>query len=1027
MIRFSVKHPVSITMLIGILLALGAISLNKLGMDFFPEIEYPSVSIITNYPNVAPEDVEELVTKPIEEAVSTVNKVKKVSSFSMEGLSFVTVEFEWGTNLDYAAQDVRDKLGLIEGYLPDDASKPVVFKFDMSQMPVLECPVTSKKYTPAELKEIAKEDFKNVLERVDGVAQVQIFGGRTKKYWLFIDLEKLVKYHLALSDIAKFVAPNNFNLPVGKIDRGHKTLLVRTIGEYKSKDDLLNQVIGYTKQGKPIFLKDIGDVSFGIGEPHGYTTWDGNYGVVLEIYKQSGSNTLTVSKRVQKVLNKLRAQYKDLKIDESFDQAKFIKLAIGRTQNNAVLGAILAALMIYIFLLDLRPTLAISLAIPFSVIITFIVLYAAGYTLNMMTLGGIALGVGMLVDASIVVIENIFRHHEEGEDPDTASINGTEEVWLAISASTFTNLVVFFPLFYVGGIVGKMTSPLAIAITSTLLASLFVAVTIMPMITAQILKLRKGKEVTGEKEHWFKNFREWYRNVLDKFILRKRGLVIWTTVILFVVSLLLVKAIGIEFIPKMDRTFGIITVELPEGTRLSETKKFAERIVQIGKQYPEIEHYSYQVGSMGEEAQGFSLMMGGGGDNSAFVSFVFKDPKERKRPSYEVLNDIVERIPKYQGAKIKVLDMSKMMTGGGMNSRSIDVKIYGDDIKELRELAQRVLGLIDTIPGVFAPEISLKEAKPELRIKIDREKAAYFGLMPVAIQNELNMAVGGKTVAKIRKGGKEYDLVIRLDSAYVNNDPERILDYPLKTPMGAYIPLREVAYYSFEKGPVVVEREKQSRVVHVMADAKGRSTGRIMGDIKKVLSGMRLPEGYSIDYGGEMEQIRDMIKDMTFAILAAILLVYMIMAAQFESLKDPFVVMFSLPLAVIGVLLLFLVTGTTISVPSLIGVLILMGVAVNEAIVMITLIKQLRQKGVDDFKAVVDGATIRLRPVLISGLTTIIGMLPMALVAHGHGAEMRQPMAIAMIGGLLSSMVLTLFIIPVIYTYFEKIAPPKEA
>ena len=1026
MIKFSVKHPVSITMLVGILLALGAISLNKLGIDFFPDIEYPSVSIITNYSNVAPEDIEELITKPVEEAVSTVNRVKKVSSFSMEGVSFVNVEFEWGTNLDFAAQDVRDKLGLIEGFLPEDASKPIVFKFDMSQMPVIELPVTSKKYSDTELKDILKDDFKNVLERVDGVAQVQIFGGREKKYWVFVNLPKLIGYGLSVSDVANMLRLNNFNLPVGKIERGSKTLLVRTIGEYKSKDDLLNQVVGYTKQGKPVYLRDVADVRFSIEEPRGYTTWDGEGGVVLEVYKQSGSNTLNVARRVKKVLKRLKAEHPDLKVDVSFDQSKFIKLATGRTTNNAVVGGILAALMIFLFLLDLRPTLAIALAIPMSVIITFIVLYAAGYTLNMMTLGGIALGVGMLVDASIVVIENIFRHHEEGEDPETSAINGTEEVWLAISASTFTNLVVFLPLIYVGGIVGKMTKPLAIAITSTLLASLFVAVTIMPMISAQLLKIRRGRELTGEREHWFKYFREWYRNVLDRFVLRKRGLIIWSTVILFVLSLLLVKVIGIEFLPNMDRTFGIITVELPPGTSLEETKNYVEKITEIGKEFPEIKDYSYQVGSMGEEAQGFTMMMGGGGDNSGFVSFVFKDPSKRKRRSYEVINEILDRAPMYYGAKVKAMDMSKMMFQGA-NSRSIDVKIYGDDLKLLKKIAEDVLKKIDTIRGVYNPEISLEEAKPELRLKINRKLAAMYGLVPLQIQNEMDMAIGGKRIGKMRKGGREYDLVIKLDSAYVNNDPERILDYPIKTPMGTYIPLRSIASYEYVKGPIRIEREKQSRVVHVYADTKGRSTGRVTGDIEKVLKNYKLPEGYSIDYGGEMEQIKDMIKDMTFAVIAAIFLVYMIMAAQFESFKDPFIVMFSLPLAIIGVIILFWLTGTTISVPSLIGVLILMGVAVNEAIVMITLIKQLRERGVDDFKAIVDGATIRLRPVLISGFTTIIGMLPMALVSHGHGAEMRQPMAIAMIGGLLSSMILTLFIIPVVYSYFEKIRPPREA
>lgn len=1024
MIRFSVKHPVSITMLVGILLAFGIISLNKLGVDFLPEMEFPSVSIITNYSHVSPEEVEELVTKPIEEAVSTVSRIKKVSSFSLEGVSVVNVEFEWGTNLDFAAQDIRDKIGLIEGFLPEDVSQPIVFKFDISQMPIIEYLMTSEKYNDVELRDIAKDNFKSIIERIDGVAQAQIYGGRKKKYWVFLNLPSLVKYGISMEEVVRALRFNNFNLPVGKIEQGSKTLLIRTIGEYETKEDLLNQVVGYTKEGTPVYLKDIANVRLSIEESKGYGEWDGKMAISLMVYKQSGSNTLTVTDEVKKIMKELSQKYPSINIDISFDQSKFIKLATGRTVNNAIVGGILASLMIFLFILDLRPTLSIALAIPLSIIITFIVLYIAGYTLNMMTLGGIALGVGMLVDAAIVVIENIFRHHEAGEDPIKAAIHGAEEVWLAISASTFTNLVVFLPLIYVGGVVGKMTKPLAVSIISTLLASLFVAVTLMPMLTSQLLRVGKIKKREGDRGYWFSYFKRWYQNVLENLVLRKRGLVIVLTLILFIASIFLIRIIGIEFIPNMDRMYGVINVELPPGTKLEETVSYVEQIAKLGKMYPEIEHYSYQVGSMGGEASGFEMMMGGSGsgDNKGMVSFVFKDPTKRRKTSYEVINEILDRIPKYKGAKVRVLDLSKMMFSGA-SSRSIDIKIYGYDLKKLIEFSQDILNRIDTIKGVVNPEVSVEEAKPELILKIDRKKAALFGLIPIQIQNELDIAIGGKKVGKIRQEGREYDLIIKLDSAFINDDPVRILDYPLKTPMGVYVPLKEVVSYEYIKGPIKIEREKQSRVVHVLADTKNRSTGRVMNDIEKALKNYSLPQGYSIEFGGEMEQIRDMIRDMTFAIVAAILLVYMIMAAQFESFKDPFIVMFSLPLALIGVIIFFYITGTTISVPALIGVLILMGVAVNEAIVMITLIKQLREKKVDDFKAIVEGATIRLRPVLISGFTTIIGMLPMALVSSGHGAEMRQPMAIAMIGGLLSSMILTLFIIPVVYSYFEGIKP----
>ncbi len=1018
MIKFSVKHPVSITMLISILLALGFISMTKIGLDFFPKMDYPAVTVVTQYTNVSPEDIENLITKPVESAVSTVNGVKKVTSYSQEGMSVVSVEFNWGTNLDFAAQDIRDKLGLIEDYLPAEASKPIVVKFSMSDLPVMEYVATSDRYSTRELKDILNDQFKNTLERIDGVGQCAVAGGRERQYWINIDLSKIVSYGIDLNQVIKMIGMNNLNLPVGKIVNRHKEFLIRTIGQYQNERDIGNAVIGYTKRGNPIFVKDIGKVVKTINERNGYVKLGTKEAVGIDVTKQSNANTVTVVGRVKKVMKKLEQKYPSIKFTVTFDQARFIRLATSRTTNSALIGALLAALLILIFLLDWRPTLIISLAIPLSVIITFIVIYFAGYTFNMITLMGIALGVGMLVDASVVVIENIFRHTEMGEDKKTAAINGTEEVWLAISASTFTNIIVFFPLIYVGGITGKIATPLAVTVSITLLASLFVAVTIIPMLASQIMSLREAKK-EATHEYWFTPVRETYRKLLGGFILRNKTLVVLSSIVLFVLSIVAVKWVGIEFMPKMDRTFGMLQVELPPGTSLKETENYLDQLTDIAGIYREVDYASTMAGVIGNPEQA-AFSMGGVGSNKGTLFLQFKD--SRKRSSYQIIQDMLNKLPQYKGAKIKSVDMSKMMMG---TQNALQVNVYGYDLGTLASISKEIMAKIETIPGVYLPDISLKNAKPEYKVIIDRQKAAYYGISPVALQNELDIAFNGKLSTRLSRSGKEYDVIVKLDSAYTGENLSRLSMYPVKTAMGSYIPLNEIAKIKYGLGPVQIDREKQSRVAYITGDSKGRSTGRVMMDIEKALSNLKLPTGYSIEFAGEMQQISDMMKDMVFALFAAILLVYMIMAAQFESFKDPFIVMFSLPLAIIGVVAAFLITGVSISLPSLMGTLILMGVAVNEAIVMITLIKQLREQGIPDHEAVVQGASIRLRPVMISGLTTVIGMLPMALVAHKHGAEMRQPMAIAMIGGLLTAIVLTLIVIPVIYEIFEKIKYKK--
>lgn len=1014
MIKFSVRHPVTILMFIGVLLVLGVVSLSRMGLDLLPQMTYPAVTVVTSYENVAPEDIEQLITKPIESVVSTVSGVKKVTSQSIEGASVVIAEFEWGTNLDFAAQEVRDKIGLIERYLPADVQKPIVFKFDASMMPVARYIATSDRYTLTQLKKLLENDIKPYLERVEGVATVDVIGGREIEYWVEVEVPKLLEAGVSFSQISQMLQLNNFNFPSGRVDVRHKTLLIRTVGEYSNIRDLENQVVGFRKNGLPVFLKDVAKVYATESERLGFAKNFKDEAIIVSVYKRSGANTVQVVQRVDRAVKRIGQWYKDVDLQKGFDQARFITKSASETINSGIIGAILAAIMIFLFLIDLRPTLVISLAIPLSVIISFTVLYFLGYSLNMMTLAGIALGVGMLVDAAVVVVENIFRHEEQGEDRYNAAINGAEEVWTAISASTLSNIVVFLPLIYIGGMIGQFTKPLAITVTVTLLASLLVAVTIIPVMTSSYITQAVAlKEM--RKRYWFTPLRDLYHKILTRFVLPKRGIILVGTVILFIVSIPILKFIDREFVPSMDMGTAIISIELPPATNLQETEHYVDQLVDIAKEYPEVE----RVMATGGLSSG--MMFGTSqGSNTATLMIRLVDAAKRKKSAMQVANEILQKTPVYQGATVKSMDLVNTLFFGGAG-KPVEISIYGKDLEELLSLANTVADEIGKIKGIEGVELSFKKAKPELRINILRDKAAYFGLTPIQIQRELQIAFQGVTTTKLRLRGKDYDLVLKADTSYLKESVEKLFYFPIITPTGAVIPLKEIAEFSYDLGAVQIDHENQSRVIKVLADIQGRKKSEVFSEIRDRLFKISLPEGYSLQIKGEFEQVQDMVKNLGISIFAAILLVYMILAAQLESLRDPIIIMLTIPLAFVGSIWALFITGTTISVPSMVGVLILVGVVVNQAIVMLTFYKELREKGVDPLEAVIQGSVTRLRPVLITNLTTIFGLIPMALSRHTEGGALRQPLAVAMIGGLVASTIMAFLVVPVIYTYFEKI------
>ncbi|MFW6139802.1 MAG: efflux RND transporter permease subunit [Acidobacteriota bacterium] len=1019
--EFSVNRRVTTIMLALILVVLGMISFTRLGLDFFPELEYPTVSVITNYSGVSPEDIENTITRPLEQVINSVSGVKNVNSVTSEGVSVVTVDFEWGTNLDFAAQDIRDQIGISQAYLPEDASDPLVVKFDISQMPIIFWGITSNMPT-YELKKLFEEEVTPRLERIGGVASAQVYSTDAREIRVELDRTALESHLLSSDRVIQALRMENLNLPAGYIVESHSEFLVRTIGEFKNLDDIRKTIVGSTQTGEPIYLDDVSEVKDTLKEPRYLARIQKENGVYLFISKRSGANTVTAAEAVKKELGEIKLTLPEgIEFYTAMDQADMIQDVIRKTGGNALVGGVLAILFIFIFLGNWRPTVTIAVAIPLSVIATFIAFYAAGYTLNLLTLGGLALGIGMLVDNAIVVIENIFRHLEEGEQKKQAAKIGASEVGMAITASTLTTIAVFFPMVFAQGITGKLTRGLALAIAFSLVASLFVALTIVPMMASYVFKLRKKKaERKGKpKKRLFSRIRDFYERILLK-ALQNRGKVLGGALVLLIISLALVPFIGTEFMPSSDRDMLIIKVKMPIGTSLEETDRVVSLAEEAILNEPEVEIVSAQVGTMAEEdASDAASGFGASGVHEALLWVGLKEKEDRSISDVEVLEKIRRKLPKYKGVKFESLDMSQMMMGGA--EAPIEIKVFGKDLTRLKETADNIVSRIEGVESLRDVRHSLEEGKPEYQIQIDREKAARMGLMVAQVGNTVQTYSLGKVATKYREQDEELDVKVRLEEKY-RDDLDDIKNIPIMTPSNAMIKLSQVAQITAGVGPLEIKRENQGRVVTILANIAGRDLGSTMKDIKETLAGLErsLPGGYFIEYGGQYEDMQEAFLIMIGVFALASLLVYMIMASQFESFLHPLVIMFTIPLGVIGVVIALLVAGKTVSLVSLIGFVILGGIAVNNGIVMVDYINQLKRKGIEMKEAILKGCAVRLRPVLITALTTMIGMLPMA-ISTSAGSEMRSPMAISVIGGLFATTLLTLFVIPIIYSLFEKV------
>ena len=1013
----ALKRQITTFMVFIAIIVIGVFSLGRLSIDLMPDVEFPSLTVSTSYPGASPKEVETLITEPIERAVSTAQNIENITSTSSEGSSSVTIAFTWGTDMKDAANDIRERVARVRGMLPEDASDPMVFKFDPSSMPIVFLGLSGD--MPLDkIRKYADNEIKYRLEQIKGVAAVSIRGGLEREIHVDVDRSKMESLGLSFSQIINALYNENLDKPGGYLETTRSELLLRISGQYKSLQQIANTVIGQ-KNGTPIYLHQVAEVKDSFKERRSDTRLKGEPGISITVQRQAGENTVRVADRVVKQVDKInKILPPGMKLFVARDTSKFIRDSINQMQKSAIIGGFLAVVILLVFLRNIRSTVIIALAIPIAIISTFILMYAAKLTLNMMTLGGLALGIGMLLDNSIVVLENIFRHREWGEGPLESASIGTKEVSAAITASTLTTLCVFFPMFFAAeGMQGVFFSQLAYTISFSLIASLFVALTLVPVLSARYLHIKQiddsdhRSKIKNALAKAFDNLSIKYGNALN-WILDHRIWVVIICLLMLAIVLALAPMIGMELMPQVDEGNIAVNIQLPVGTKFQITDALTKKIEKIIQEnVPEMKNMRTNVGGGG-------WFGGSGTSHLADINVDLVEKKFRKRSTEEVINDLRRKIVGFPDAKIWISARGSMMTRllGGREER-VEVDIRGHDLDIGAVLAEQVKQIVESVPGTVNVRISREEGKPELTVLVDRDKASSLGLNLMTIANTVNTGLTGTVATRFREGGEEYDVRVRMkeeDRLSLDN----VKTFAIKTATNASVPLSNIANIQEGKGPISIQRRNQERLITVSSGISGRDFGSITRDINAKLASFSVPEGFTVQLSGEQEEQSKAYTSLMITFSLAILLVYMVMASQYESLLHPFVIMFSIPFASIGVILMLFLTGTNLSIPAFIGIIMLAGIVVNNAIVLVDYINLMRRQGTELREAIVESGRRRLRPILMTTLTTVFGMIPLAL-GIGEGSEMQAPMARTVLGGLSIATLFTLFFIPTLYSLME--------
>ena len=1023
----AVKRGVTFAMIYLIAVGFGLFSLGRLKLDLYPKLEFPMIALITQYTGVGPFDMETVVTRPLEETVSIVENVKKVTSQSAQGVSLVSVEFEWGTDMNQAESDVRNALQWVEDILPDDVSEPLIFAFDVSMSPIMYYSVVSELHGPAELRKISQHEIEPRLERIPGVASAATSGGMAREIQIQVDPLRLRAYNLSIQQVSQALQMNNLQLPAGYIENEHQEFSIQTSGEYASVEEIENTSI-MAMGGVNIRVKDVATVEDGFKEERQRIWTNGQPSVMLWVQRQSDANTVKVCRDVAKAVPQIEAELpKGVTLELFMDSSTFIQRSMANLSSTGIQAILFAFLVLLFFLGNFRTSIIVALSIPISIILTFAVMDQVELTLNVISMAGLALAVGMLIDNSIVVIESIFRFRERGDSPTDAANKGTSEVAMAITASTLTTLSVFLPVLFVPGLAGQMFKEMVLTICFSLAVSLIVALTLIPLLSSRFIKVadenapKNGFKKLAEKAaNSINRLRDRYVKWLD-WSLNHRKTIIFSTLGLFFISLFLLGALGGEFMPEGDDGFIAISVDRSPGISLDQMDKTMREINDIlNEDVPEGE-YTYSSFGQGEGILAFfSSRSAAEGDINVRLPSV----TERDRSKDDIKEALRDKFSKIPDATITFADRGQAAMMG--SAGDIVVNIIGHDLQLGEALANEIKDKVDQIEGVVFTESSIKDSRPELRINLDRNRIADLGLSTAQVGQTVSTSVLGSVVTRYREGGDEYDVRVQLakDSRESKEDIENIL---IMTPMGRQIPLRAIASIDYEKSPQEITREDQERFVSLNIDIeKSNQLGAVTTEVNKILKDTPIPNDYRFEISGTAEDMQESFMYLGLAILVAIILVYMVMASQFESLVDPFIILFTIPLALIGVVFGLLVTGTTLSVMALVGIVMLVGIVVNNGIVLVDYINQLRDRGTELFAACLEAGRVRMRPVLMTAMTTILAMLPMAL-GLGESGESWAPMARSVMGGLTVATILTLVVVPVIYASIEISTEKRKA
>ena len=1032
--EIGVKRPVATAMLFVAIILLGLVAMKMLPLDVMPELEYPSITIITIYPGASANEVEEQVSKPLEAVLSGAEYLKDIKSISKENVSFIQLSYNWNTDVTAAANNARDLMELVKSRLPKAAESPIIFKINSSMMPILGYSINATSNYNG-IEKIIEDKIATPLRKVDGVGTVIYLGQPEREISISVDPRQLKAYNLSVSEISTILQAENINIPAGNIKVGVFDFSVRVPGKFETVENIENIALK-AFNGKVVRLKDVATVQDTFAEKEAYARNHLGEGVALLVQKQTGENTLEVVQAVRKEMEKIEKTLPhDVQINEMISTDEMVTESVKNLTSSIFYALIFVTLVVLMFLREWRSSLIIFVTMPVSLISAFIVMYIMDYTINIFSLMSLIIAIGMVVDNAIVVLENVTQHIERGTKPKQAAIFGTSEMGMAIAASTATTLVVFLPMVFMGGIVGIMFKQLAILTCVCMIMSLFTALTLTPMLASQLLK-RKGEDEDG-KEAKRSKFYRWSENVFNKIEYGYKNLLAWTVVhkgvvivsavVVFIGVMLLGKKIGTDYIPDFDAGSFALSFETEVGTSVEQTDSIGQQILKI--LHEEIhEMVPGSSGAIAGQTRDGALTTVGfkEGKNIGSVLCHLTLPNKRKRTAEEIADavrkrlDEIPQIEKYQIQAGSIL--AAAVTG---NKRPVEIHVSGDDLDVINKMALSFEEKLKAREEFKDVETSVDNGKIEVQIVIDKEKASQMALNTALIGMQIRQNLFGAESGEFTEGGDDYDIKIRYAPEF-RNDIDKLKEMQLTNLLGKQVSLSSVAEIKQDVGLLEIQRESQQRFVLTTANLNDVSLGKGAKIAQAIIDDTEIPDGVSVSLGGQVVDQGESFGDLYLILFLGIALVYMVMAAQFESFKDPFIIMFAVPFTLVGVVLAFLATGQTLSVTTFIGVIMLMGIVVNNGIVLVDYTNMLRKRGYTLYDAVAEAGRSRLRPILMTTSTTILGMLPMAL-SKGMGKEMYSPLGVTIIGGLLVSALVSLILIPAIYTSINEKNELKSA